>query len=131
MRGILLVLAAAACTPVRVKPVPPKVDEPKLDIVAPWLDPEEFWPRGTPEKRRPLADALADPGTPAIVIRGATIMTATGQRFDKGVLVVDKGVIQYVGDGTDAPAPQGAIEIDGSGKVVTPGLIDAHRHLAG
>src|SRR5437773_2755318 len=131
LKGISLVVTVAslwACVPAR-KPTPPKLDEPKLDIVAPWLDPEDFWIRGTPEKKRPLADSLADPGTPAIVIKGATIMTATGQTIANGTLVVDKGVITYVGDGSDAPAPAGAIEVDGSGKVVTPGIIDAHSHL--
>src|SRR5689334_14124895 len=128
--GISLVVVLAACLPVRAKkPVPKKVDEPKLDIVSPWLDPEQFWLRGTPEKRRPLSDALADPGTPAIVIRNATILTATGQRFSNGTIVIDKGVIAYVGDGTDAPTPEGATVIDGLGKFVTPGIIDAHSHL--
>jgi len=128
--GIPLVVTLCACTPVRVRPTPPKADEPKLDIVAPWLDPEAFWPKGTPEKPRPLADALADPGTPPVVIRNATIMTATGQAFDKGLMVVDKGVISYVGPADDVvPLPAGAIEIDGTGKVVTPGIIDAHSHL--
>src|SRR4051812_44179212 len=107
--GILLVVAVAACLPTRGKPIKPKTEEAKLDIVPPWLDPEEFWPRGTPEKRRPLADALADPGTPPIVIRGATIMTATGQRFDHGTLVIEKGVITHVG-AEDEPSPAGAIE---------------------
>src|SRR5438045_3747916 len=117
--GILLVVTLGACVPTARKPAP-KVDEPKLDIVAPWLDPEQFWIRGTPEKRQPLSDALADPGTPAIVIKGATIMTATGQTIANGTLVVDKGVIAYVGDGAGAPAPAGAIVVDGTGKVVTP-----------
>src|SRR3954470_5478888 len=119
--GIPLVIAVGACLPTHVKPIKPKDDEAKLDIVAPWLDPEQFWPRGTPEKQRPLADSLADPGTPPIVIRGATIMTATGERFDHGTLVVEKGVISYVG-AADAATPAGAIEIDGTGKVVTPGI---------
>src|ERR1043165_6203652 len=126
--GISLVVAMAACAP-STKKLVVKIDEPKLDIVAPWLDPDGFWPRGTPEKRRPLSDALADPGTPPIVIRNATVMTATGQRFSNGTVVVDKGVITYVGDGTDAPSPEGATVVDGVGKFVTPGIIDAHSHL--
>jgi imidazolonepropionase-like amidohydrolase len=127
MRWVVpLVLACVACTPKH--PKSPKADEPKLDIVAPWLDPADFWPQGVPEKQRPLSDALADPGTPPIVIRGATVMTATGQRYDSGTVVVERGVITYVGDG-DVASPAGAIEIDGKGKYVTPGIIDAHSHL--
>ncbi len=126
MRWVVpLVVACMACTPKRVVKKP---DEPKLDIVAPWLDPADWWPKGEPEKARPLSDALADPGTPPIVIRGATIMTATRHRYDSGTIVVDRGVITYVGDG-DAASPSGAIEIDGKGKFVTPGIIDAHSHL--
>ena len=99
MRWVVpLVVACVACTPKRVPKKP--VDEPKLDIVAPWLDPADWWPKGEPEKRRPLSDALADPGTPPIVIRGATIMTATGHRYDSGTIVVERGVPSPFDDGS-------------------------------
>ncbi len=128
MRWLLAVLVGTlACAPKRTLKLVPD-PEAKLDIVAPWLDPAGFWPRGKPEPRLPLAAALADPGTPPIVIRGATVLTATGQRFDKGTVVIDKGTLRYVGDG-EAPVPAGAIEVDGTGKVVTPGIIDAHSHI--
>src|SRR5690606_4796602 len=95
---------------------------------APWVDPEDHWVKGTPAERRPLSDALSDPTAPTIVIRGATIMTATGKRFDSGTIVLEKGAIKYVGAG-DAPVPAGAIVVDGKGKFVTPGIIDAHSHM--
>jgi imidazolonepropionase-like amidohydrolase len=117
-----------ACAPTKIVANEPAV-EAKLDIVPPWLDPADFWPKGTPAPRRPLGAALADPGTPPIVIRGATVMTATGQRFDKGTVVIDKGTLRYVGTGDTASVPAGAIEIDGTGKFVTPGIIDAHSHI--
>src|SRR5688572_15788012 len=100
------------------KPVA-KADEPKLDITAPWLDPETYWIKGTPAAQRPISDALVDANAPAIVIRGATIMTAAGQRFDNGTIVLERGAITYVGAG-DGPTPAGAIVVDGKGKFVTP-----------
>jgi imidazolonepropionase-like amidohydrolase len=61
------------------------------------------------------------------VIRGATVMTATGEEIaGADVLMVD-GKIAGVGPGLAAPS--GAVEIDGSGRFVTPGLIDTHSHL--
>jgi len=128
MRWLLLVVwAVLACTPKRVVAV--KVEETKLDIVAPWLDPAGFWPRGTLPAQRSLGEALADPGTPPVVIRGARVMTAAGQTIDPGTVVIDKGVLKYVGAAEGAPEVSGAIVIDGTGKVVTPGIIDAHSHI--
>jgi len=127
MRWLVPVLwGVLACTPTRVVKNEPA--EPKLDIVPRWLDPADFWPRGNPAPRQPLGAALADPGTAPIVIRNATVMTAAGQRFDKGTVVIDKGTLRYVGAG-EATVPAGAIEIDGTGKFVTPGIIDAHSHI--
>ena len=61
------------------------------------------------------------------VIRGATAWT----NEDQGTLVTDvlvrDGRIEAVGEGLDAA---GAMEIDGSGKHVTPGIIDEHSHIA-
>ena len=46
---------------------------------------------------------------------------------DAWVLVED-GIIAQVGTGT-APAAEGAQVVDAQGKLVTPGLVDAHTHL--
>jgi imidazolonepropionase-like amidohydrolase len=43
-------------------------------------------------------------------------------------VVFADGVIQAVG-GPDLASPAGAVEIDGTGKWVTPGIIDIHSHL--
>src|SRR5688572_1455061 len=121
MRWLVPVLVGVlACAPKRPKTVVKIVEEPKLDIVAPWLDPAGFWPRGTPVTQQPLSAALADPGTAPIVIRGATILTATGQRFDQGTVVIDKGTLRFIGAGDPPDVPAGAVEIDGKGKFVTP-----------
>lgn len=62
----------------------------------------------------------------AIVIRGATIHTATGAPF-VGSIVLRGGKILAIGATVAAPA--GARIIDGTGKVVTPGMIDNHSHI--
>ncbi|HKD12814.1 MAG TPA: amidohydrolase family protein, partial [Thermoanaerobaculia bacterium] len=70
---------------------------------------------------------LAQPRS--IVVRGATIWTEgpSGTMESTDLLVVD-GRIAAVGKNLSAPA--GAVEIDGHGKHVTPGVIDAHSHTA-
>jgi imidazolonepropionase-like amidohydrolase len=61
------------------------------------------------------------------LIRGATVLTGTGERLDDAdVLIVDNR-IQAVGRALQAPAD--AQVVDGHGRWVTPGLIDVHSHL--
>src|SRR6266581_3297328 len=64
---------------------------------------------------------------PAVLIRNATIMTATGQEIPNGAVLLKDGRIVAVGAKVDAPAD--AVVVDGTGKFVTPGLIDDHSHL--
>ena len=64
-----------------------------------------------------------------ILVKGATIWTATGSGvIDKGDLLVRDGKIVSVGRGLSASS--GALIIDGTGRHVTPGLIDCHSHTA-
>ena len=62
------------------------------------------------------------------VIRHATVLDGEGKRYDNGTVVFGDGVIKAVG-GPDLASPAGALEIDGTGKFVTPGIIDVHSHL--
>src|SRR3989442_8342136 len=64
---------------------------------------------------------------PPVLIRNATIMTATGQEIRNGSILFKDGRIVAVGEKDDAPAD--ATVVDGAGKHVTPGLIDGHSHL--
>jgi imidazolonepropionase-like amidohydrolase len=68
------------------------------------------------------------PAAPPVVIRGATLMLATGRTIGRGTIILDKGKIAVVAEG-DLPAPTGAVVIDAAGKFVTPGLVDTHSHL--
>lgn len=62
------------------------------------------------------------------VIRHATVFTGDGQQITNGTIVFADGLIQAIG-GPDLPSPAGALEIDGTGRFVTPGIIDIHSHL--
>ena len=62
-----------------------------------------------------------------VVIRNATIMTATGQEIAGGSILFRDGRIVAVGATVAAPAD--AIVVDGTGKYVTPGIIDTHSHI--
>jgi len=86
----------------------------------------------TPPRYRPPADPYpstyrAYPGVPT-AITGATIFDGEGSRIDNGTIVLIEGRIQAVG-GADTPIPEGATRIDGTGRWVTPGVIDVHSHL--
>ncbi|HVM22524.1 MAG TPA: amidohydrolase family protein [Sphingomicrobium sp.] len=67
------------------------------------------------------------PGVPT-VIRNATVFDGEGRQINGGTVIFADGVIQAVG-GPALAAPAGAVEIDGTGKFVTPGIIDVHSHL--
>jgi imidazolonepropionase-like amidohydrolase len=61
------------------------------------------------------------------VIRNVTILTAAGPRIENGSVLLRDGKIAAVGPSVDAPAD--AVVIDGSGKFLTPGIIDTHSHM--
>ena len=64
-----------------------------------------------------------------VLVRNATVWTLDDRgRLDNADLLIREGKIVEVG--TALTAPEGALEIDGTGKHVTPGIIDAHSHTA-
>ena len=64
---------------------------------------------------------------PPVLIKNATILTAAGQEIQGGSILFRDGRIVAVGPTVDAPAD--AVVVDGTGKWVTPGVIDTHSHL--
>ena len=62
-----------------------------------------------------------------VLISGATVLTGSGERLDNADVLLRDGKIAAIG--SDLAAPADAIRVDGSGKWVTPGLIDVHSHL--
>ncbi|MBX3692021.1 amidohydrolase family protein [Dokdonella sp.] len=72
---------------------------------------------------------LATPAVEDVVVRGATIWTQGPQgRLEQSDLHVAGGRIRAVG--RDLAVPRGTREIDARGKHVSPGIIDAHSHIA-
>ncbi len=87
---------------------------PELNL--PWLRPSMEYGRATP------------PEQPAVLlVRNATVWTQGPQgRMENADLLVRAGKVVQVGQ--RLTAPRGAVEIDATGKHLTPGLIDPHTH---
>jgi imidazolonepropionase-like amidohydrolase len=64
----------------------------------------------------------------ATAIRGATIYDGKGGVIANGVVFMSGGTITSIG-GPDTPIPADIAVFDGTGKFVTPGIIDIHSHL--
>jgi imidazolonepropionase-like amidohydrolase len=63
-----------------------------------------------------------------VLIKNAIVLTATHGRIPNGSVLVRNGKIAQVG--TNIAAPAGVTVIDAGGKYLTPGIIDAHSHMA-
>jgi imidazolonepropionase-like amidohydrolase len=68
----------------------------------------------------------AAPGV--VAIRNATILTVTRGIIANGTVLIRDGKIAAVG--TNVQIPAGAEVYDGTGKFVSPGIIDCHSHIA-
>ncbi|MFN8582844.1 MAG: hypothetical protein U0163_17950 [Gemmatimonadaceae bacterium] len=104
-------------------------------VVAPTPQQADTTPKSPPPGAGALSLPNADPfpstykAFPArtTVIRNATIMTAAGPTIRGGSILLRDGKIAAVGAQVDAPSD--AVVVDGTGKFVTPGMIDTHSHL--
>ena len=120
--ALAAVLAAVACTPAAAtqSPAPARGDSAKLTAgpgqgasSSPNADP-------FPSTYRPFASAPT-------VIRNVTILTAAGPAIHNGAVLLRDGKIAAVGATVEAPS--GAVVIDGTGKYLTPGIVDVHSHV--
>jgi imidazolonepropionase-like amidohydrolase len=80
----------------------------------------------------PLADPFPSTYKPFAArptyIYNLTVLTAAGPAIQRGAVLLRDGKIAAVTTGTiDVPAD--ALRIDGTGKYLTPGIIDVHSHL--
>lgn len=66
---------------------------------------------------------------PVVAIRGGTILTVTRGVIQNGTIVLRDGRIAAIG-GSGVDIPSGAEVVDAGGRFVTPGIIDAHSHIA-
>jgi imidazolonepropionase-like amidohydrolase len=115
MRSVLVAvsaLALAACTAAG--------DKPKAASSAPKDKPVAYSRDPYPSTYR------AFPGVPTLVTN-VTVYDGEGARIDGGQVLFADGKIVAVGQ--TVSAPQDAVTIDGTGKWVTPGIIDIHSHL--
>lgn len=63
----------------------------------------------------------------SVFIENATILLGNGDKLNEANILLQDGKIEAVGN--RVKAPRDAITIDGTGKYVTPGIIDTHSHL--
>ena len=75
----------------------------------------------------PFPSTYVTPATRPTLIKNATIYTAAGPVIHNGSVLLRDGKIAAVGASVEAPAD--AVVVDGTGKFVTPGIIDIHSHL--
>jgi imidazolonepropionase-like amidohydrolase len=106
----------------RIAPFTPEPDtaKPKAQVRAsfsPVYPPGEFGRPNAPDQ------------PPAVLVKGATVWTCGPQgKIEDGDILIEQGKITKVGKNIAVPAK--AVTIDAKGKHVTPGLIDAHSHMA-
>lgn len=65
-----------------------------------------------------------------ILIRNATIMTASHGTIENGSILIRNGKIAAVGKAAEVKGSADAKIIDGTGMYVTPGFVDSHSHTA-
>ena len=109
---LVLPLALMACS---------NAEGPKTASSAPDSKPTQKVPAPFPSTYK------AYPGV-ATAIRNVTVYDGEGGKIDNGVVVITAGKISSVG-GPETAIPAGVMVIDGTGKFVTPGIIDIHSHL--
>jgi imidazolonepropionase-like amidohydrolase len=81
----------------------------------------------TADSREAFASTYQRKPFQPVVIHNATILTATGSEIPSASIVFENGRI--TGIGSDVTVPSGARVVDGTGKYVTPGIIDTHSHI--
>jgi imidazolonepropionase-like amidohydrolase len=72
--------------------------------------------------------AAAPAGAQTIAITGGTVHPISGPAIPNGTVIIQNGRITAVG--ANLPVPAGAVRIDATGKVVTPGLFESATNLA-
>lgn len=122
LAALVLVACAPAATPA---PAAPPTSAATASSAAASPDPFS----ANEERARAPVEVGAAPHAPPVVIKNATVLTATGKRFAPGFVVLDAGVIAAVGQGDGPAPPNGAVVVDARGKFVTPGIIDPHSHI--
>ncbi len=82
-------------------------------------------PDRTPDLRPPTPREIPDGGW---VLDGVTVVDADGSRPDRAVIVAGGRIVEVLEAG--ATFTNGANVVNGAGKWLVPGLVDAHVHLS-
>ncbi len=116
-------------TPAEPKPAAPKPEKPSRPVagdavraLAPALEAVERLSTETEADRLPTLQTGGD-----VLLRNATVLTATGKDFPRADILVRGGKIRAVGP--DMAAPAGVKVIDATGMFVMPGVVDTHSHF--
>jgi len=82
------------------------------------------------DEPEPLSVSISVAPLP-IVLVGATLVDGSGAAaLSDAVVLIEEDRIVCAGDASDCLVPDGANEIDVSGRWITPGLVDAHVHFS-
>jgi imidazolonepropionase-like amidohydrolase len=126
--ALLLGLAPLGCASA---PAPSPAAAPREETQEEATAPKAEGPTSEADSRKageaPYSSTYRPLPSQPVVITNATILTAAGGRIERGSVLMRDGKIVAVGAAVETPA--GATVVDGSGKWVTPGVIDAHSHL--
>jgi len=76
------------------------------------------------------AGAAAQVASPPVAVRAGVILPMVGPEIRNGILLIEGGKIVAVGPADGVKIPAGAEVVDATGKVVMPGLVDSHSHIA-
>src|SRR5258708_5931298 len=117
------VLAALGCAPEAARSA--AREHAPIEVARPAVD-----PFAAPEANaRTIVDVERRAAAAPVLVRRGTVMTATGQTYAPGYVLMDHGEIREVGQG-DGPAPDSGTQVvDATGKFVTPGIVDPHSHM--
>lgn len=108
-------LALAACSAANAGGGPAELDSASQTTVSLPDTPDDPYP----------STYTPYPGVPTALV-GATVYDGAGRKFENTTVLFRDGKVEAVGSGLDTA---GYTVIDGSGKYVTPGIIDIHSHL--
>lgn len=79
-----------------------------------------------------VLSCVAQAAEPPVLFRNATVITMDGGSvLAKHDLLVQDGRIAWISPTGTAPAPEGTIVVDGTGRFLMPGLAEMHAHLPG
>ncbi len=116
--GGSFVWSAVRTAPWTAEPDTAKPKPPEAASFPPVYPPGEFGRASIPDQPA------------AVVVRNATIWTCGPEGTLRNAdIIFEKGKVFRLGK--NLAVPSGAVVIDGTGKHVTPGIIDCHSHMAG